>query len=346
VERSDLYVLHSGYDHSPEGQRKKSVAFLRGWDRQARGPIHLLYLDSLDYHDYPQSEAHCLAEAEAALPALAPACLILIDDTRPDREEWREGEALPPLWGKGARAVPFLVEQGFVIEQLDGQALLTRPAGRGVRKRRGRREEAVAVSVPSVLPVSESEEGAMGKETRKAFARRQREGYFDRIFVGEGIDIGCGDDPVTPDCLHWDLGQGDAQELAGLEAERLDWVYSSHCLEHLRDPWRAVLRWWEVLKPGGCLLIVVPDEDLYEQGHWPSRFNPDHKWTFTLHKTHSWSPVSINLAELVATLPGHRVEWLRTLDSGYDYTGGVWDRTGGLAEAHIEALVWKTGVAG
>jgi SAM-dependent methyltransferase len=169
------------------------------------------------------------------------------------------------------------------------------------------------------------------------------EGYYHRIFVGEGVDIGCGEDPVTETCLQWDLPQGDAQELPGLPAARFDWVYSSHCLEHLRNPWIAIQRWWEVLKPGGYLLVVVPDEDLYEQGIWPSRFNGDHKWTFTIHKPSSWSPVSINLSELAASLPRHRIEWLRTLDYGYDYTGGVWDRTLGHAEAHIEALVRKMG---
>jgi SAM-dependent methyltransferase len=183
--------------------------------------------------------------------------------------------------------------------------------------------------------------GGMSQETGKARSRRQREGYFDWIFVGRGIDIGCGDDPVTPDCVPWDREQGDAQELAGVPPASFDWVYSSHCLEHLPDPWRAVARWWEVLRPGGRLLIVVPDEDLYEQGAWPSRYNPDHKRTFTIHKSWSWSPVSISLAELVASLPGHQVRWLRTCDDGYDYSGGVWDRTGGPGEAHIEALVLK-----
>jgi SAM-dependent methyltransferase len=181
----------------------------------------------------------------------------------------------------------------------------------------------------------------MTKETSKTHARRLREGYFETIFVGAGLDVGCGDDPVTPDCLHWDKPQGDAQLLSGLPLTHFDWVTFSHCLEDLPDPRRALARWWQLLKPGGWLLVVVPDEDLYEQGFWPSRFNGDHRWTFTLHKSLSWSPVSLNLADLVAELPGHSVRWLRLCDYGYDYSGGVWDRTGGPAEAHIEALVRK-----
>ena len=181
----------------------------------------------------------------------------------------------------------------------------------------------------------------MGKESRKAYERRVREGYFDKVFVGNGIDIGCGDDPVTPDCRHWDLGDGDAQELPGVAPEAFGWIYSSHCLEHMVDARRALVRWWEVLKPGGKLLVVVPDEDLYEQGCWPSRYNGDHKWTFTVSKSESWSPKSLNCAELVTLLPNRKVHWIRTCDYGYDYSGGVWDRTATLAEAHIEMLVEK-----
>jgi SAM-dependent methyltransferase len=183
----------------------------------------------------------------------------------------------------------------------------------------------------------------MGHGSSKSAARRRREGYSEYVFIGRGIDIGCGDDPVTPDCVRWDREQGDAQALPGLRSATFDWVYSSHFLEHLPDPGRA-LRRWEVLKPGGKLLVVVPDEDLYEQGHWPSRFNPEHQWTFTIHQNPSWSPVSLNLADLVAALPGHRVLCLRTCDAGYDYSGGVWDRTHGPAEAHLEALVQKLGL--
>ena len=183
----------------------------------------------------------------------------------------------------------------------------------------------------------------MPNETSKARARRAAEGCYDSIFRGHGIDIGCGDDPVTPDCLAWDMPQGDAQELPGIPPYSFDWVYSSHCLEHMRDPIRAISRWWEVLKPNGFLFVVVPDEDLYEQGFWPSRFNADHKWTFTIHKFVSWSPVSVNVADLVAGLPKHMVLWMRQIDAGYEHSTEVWDRTAGNAEAHIEVLLRKIG---
>lgn len=181
----------------------------------------------------------------------------------------------------------------------------------------------------------------MSNESSKARQRRLNEGYSSKYFKGAGIDIGCGEDPLTPDCRKWDLEQGDAQELVGIDRSSFDWVYSSHCLEHLRHPWLALARWWEVLRPGGILMVVVPDEDLYEQGCWPSRFNHDHKWTFTIHKTKSWSPVSLNLLQLASSLPDHKVITCRLCDQGYTYGPEIWDRTLGNAEAQIELILEK-----
>ena len=123
-------------------------------------------------------------------------------------------------------------------------------------------------------------------ETQAEYNRRDREGYFERYFKGVGIDIGCGTDKVTPDCRAWDqtFGHGDATLLTGVEDQSFDWVYSSHCLEHLTDAHTALQNWWRVLKDGGHLVVAVPHRDLYERkNHLPSLYNPDHK--------HFWLPV-------------------------------------------------------
>ena len=138
------------------------------------------------------------------------------------------------------------------------------------------------------------------------------------VLQGKGIDIGCGPDPVLPSAMPFDKPQGDCNRIRDHVQRQFDYVYSSHCLEHMEDPPRAIADWWSLVKPGGVLFLVVPDEDLYEQGFWPSRFNPDHKWTFTIAKHHSWSPVSINLLDLVHTLPGGDVVDIRLQDDGYE----------------------------
>ena len=137
------------------------------------------------------------------------------------------------------------------------------------------------------------------REASKAMTRRLHDvRYASRYFVGNGIDIGAGNDsiglyaewfPGMRQVRAWDLPDGDAQLLQSVADESLDFVHSSHCLEHMRDPVEALRHWFRVLKPGGHLVCVVPDEDLYEQGVFPSTFNSDHKWTFSLWKAASWS---------------------------------------------------------
>lgn len=138
------------------------------------------------------------------------------------------------------------------------------------------------------------------------------------ILQGKGIDIGCGPDPVTPDVRRFDVADGDANHITDYVREQFDFVYSSHCLEHMQDPRRALAGWWQLVRPGGHLFFIVPDEDLYEQGVFPSRFNPDHKATFTIAKSQSWSPVSVNVRDLARSLPGGELVSLVLHDHGYD----------------------------
>src|SRR5258708_16601866 len=138
------------------------------------------------------------------------------------------------------------------------------------------------------------------------------------ILKGSGIDIGCGPDPVTLYARRLDMEDGDANEVSRFVAEQFDFVYSSHCLEHMHDPRKAVLEWWRLVKPGGHLMFVVPDEDLYEQGVFPSRFNPDHKATFTVSKRWSWSPLSVNVLDLARSLPNGHIVAIELQDRNYD----------------------------
>ena len=138
------------------------------------------------------------------------------------------------------------------------------------------------------------------------------------VLKGRGIDIGCGTDPVTPDAYAFDLGQGDANEITKYVNDQFDFVFSSHCLEHMVDPPKALAGWWEIVRRGGYLFLIVPDEDLYEQGVFPSRFNADHKWTFTISKNRSWSDKSINVFSLVRSLPNSEIIKLELQDNGYD----------------------------
>ena len=191
-------------------------------------------------------------------------------------------------------------------------------------------------------------------EQSKAAKRRFSDGAFHvRYFVGDGIDIGGKPDPLGQyvnvfarmgGVRVWDLDDGDAQKMAGVVDGSVDFVHSSHCLEHMVDVREALKNWIRIVKPGGFLIITVPDEDLYEQGQWPSRFNSDHKWSFTIHKNRSKLPRSINVIDLSAEF-SHLVEVERVLlvnDFFRDALVGKGDQTlTPVAECAIELVLRK-----
>jgi len=194
----------------------------------------------------------------------------------------------------------------------------------------------------------------MSNETSKSVLRRLHDSRFaSRYFVGNGIDIGCGNDsigrysdifPLMRKVVAWDISDGDAQMMVSVSNNSYDFVHSSHCLEHLVDPYEGLLNWFRILKPGGHLVITIPDEDLYERGVFPSKNNFDHKWTFTTWKQHSWSSKSINVFDLIKPL-GDTVEVLKIelLDATFCKSFGDVDQTLGIGECAIEIVLRKKG---
>lgn len=192
----------------------------------------------------------------------------------------------------------------------------------------------------------------MGSETSKSIPRRLLDSNFaKRYFVGNGIDIGSGGDslgrqhghfPLMSIVRNWDTGDGDAQYMQGVDDESFDFVHSSHCLEHLVNPRVAIKHWWRILRPCGHLVVIVPDEDMYEQGVWPSTFNGDHRHTFTTYKMDSWSPVSVNVFDLIESLPRDSLTIkVERLIASFKEDVERYDQTSGVAECAIEFIVKK-----
>lgn len=193
----------------------------------------------------------------------------------------------------------------------------------------------------------------MSNEASKAATRRSLDPAFSEIFfVGEGIDIGAGPDglgrhlakfPRMKSVRDWDLPDGDAMLMASVEDNSFDFVHSSHCLEHLHNPATALGNWLRIVRPGGHVIVTIPDEDLYEQGVFPSTFNPDHKLTFTVFKQHSWSPRSVSLLSLLQTLnPPCQVIKIEQLVAKYEWHGQRRDLTmSSDAECAIEMVLRK-----
>lgn len=75
---------------------------------------------------------------------------------------------------------------------------------------------------------------------------------------GSGLDVGAGKWPL-PGATPIDLANGgDAYKLP---EGKFDFIFSSHCLEHLKNPVAAIEHWKSRLKPGGVLFLYLPHAD-------------------------------------------------------------------------------------
>ena len=186
-------------------------------------------------------------------------------------------------------------------------------------------------------------------ECSKALPRRKADWRFsNRWFVGRGIDVGCGPDPLkkedwpkVSEVVPYDTmyGNTDGQFLPEIKDGEFDFLHSSHTLEHLANARAALVNWLRVIKPGGFIVCTVPDELLYECGKWPSRFNSDHKVSFTL-RSMPIIPGSVNLLNFLWRL-NVDVEHVELLTEGWDAAKLGTDQTLTGAECSIEFCIRK-----
>lgn len=89
-----------------------------------------------------------------------------------------------------------------------------------------------------------------------------------KICKGIGYDIGCGPlSGVLPGAIPIDpqTVTGNSYHATNLPEDSVDFIFSSHCLEHL-DDWVEVLKYWtERIKDGGVLFLYLPH---YSQEYW------------------------------------------------------------------------------
>lgn len=103
---------------------------------------------------------------------------------------------------------------------------------------------------------------------------------------GRGLDIGCGKRKCWPRMIGVDrdprtnadiIGPGETLDL--FADGSMDYVFSAHLLEHIRDAGAALRGWWRLVRPGGHLILYLPHRHLYPNiGQFGA--NPDHKHDF------------------------------------------------------------------
>lgn len=96
---------------------------------------------------------------------------------------------------------------------------------------------------------------------------------------GVGYDIGCNRlEWAFPGSQGIDLNFNDPWDAYNLPDQQVNYIYSSHCLEHLSD-WVSVLDYWtSKLKHCGVLFLYLPH---YDQEYWRPWNNRKHLHAFT-----------------------------------------------------------------
>ncbi len=109
---------------------------------------------------------------------------------------------------------------------------------------------------------------------------------------GKGLDIGVGLSKVWPSVIGVDNlkdynGQrpqsvdvvADSEDLSMFADKSMDFVFSSHNLEHIIDYKAALKEWWRVIKPKGYLALYLPHKKFYPNIGQEGA-NADHKHDF------------------------------------------------------------------
>jgi len=108
----------------------------------------------------------------------------------------------------------------------------------------------------------------------------------DALPEGFGVDIGCRKASCKIGTFGIDRYPGPGVDMIcqgndlPFPIDHFDYVSACHVLEHIPNPKLTLVEWARVLKPAGCLLIVVPNaEKSLRQGvsYWEhvSWFTPD-----------------------------------------------------------------------
>jgi hypothetical protein len=99
--------------------------------------------------------------------------------------------------------------------------------------------------------------------------------YAIHYCKGYGYDIGfCKEEWKLPNSRGIDLSLNDGYDANNLPEELVDYIYSSHCLEHV-DNWSDTLEYWiSKIKKNGILFLYLPD---FSQKYWRPWNNKKHK---------------------------------------------------------------------
>ncbi|MEK9767541.1 MAG: methyltransferase domain-containing protein [Betaproteobacteria bacterium] len=143
----------------------------------------------------------------------------------------------------------------------------------------------------------------------EGFAAKFAFPYARQVCRGNGYDVGA-------NCAEWTFPNAigidssfeepynDALNLPTIpewESGYADYIFSSHCLEHIPDWVRALDHWTVKIRPGGVMFLYLPD---FSQKYW-------RPWNNTKH-------VSVFTPEIIRSYFEDSVLWTNIFVSGID----------------------------
>jgi len=110
---------------------------------------------------------------------------------------------------------------------------------------------------------------------------------------GRGLDLGAGMFKIIPHAISIDNGdhaalfghhmsadiKADCTKLDMFASQSMDYVFSSHLLEHIVDHVAALKEWWRIIKQGGKLVLYLPHK-MYYPNMGEEGANPTHVHDF------------------------------------------------------------------
>ena len=98
--------------------------------------------------------------------------------------------------------------------------------------------------------------------------------FAKEFCIGSGYDIGYNKKEwMLPNATGIDLNDGSGYHADNLPDDKVDYIFSSHCLEHVPN-WVDTLEYWITkLKSGGVIFLYLPD---YSQTYWRPWNNKKH----------------------------------------------------------------------
>ena len=96
--------------------------------------------------------------------------------------------------------------------------------------------------------------------------------FAKHVCKGKGVDIGFGKESWKfPGAIGADANDSSNQYNANKIPEELDYIYSSHCLEHVPDWVGTLIYWVSRLKEGGVLFLYLPHRSQQYWRPWNNR---------------------------------------------------------------------------